>query len=273
VAAGEQLTEYQALQALLLPSANNMAEVLARWAFGSIENYLAFVNPFTKTLGMENTQIADASGYDPATQSTAADLTKLAEIAMNHPVVAEIVGQAQAELPVAGTVYNVNNFLGMDGIIGIKTGNTDEAGGCYMFAVKRAVDDTHSPVLVGVVMGAPDRGRAMDDSLTIINDAFKGFRAGVPIETGKTVGTIFQAGGASVPIAVKQGLPLLVWGNQAPRTEMAVNTLGQSVRQNDEIGSLVVYAGNQRYTAPLVAAGELPQRSFAWRLRHLGGLL
>src|SRR3989344_5258265 len=117
VEAGEQLTQYQALQALLLPSANNMADVLARWAFGSLEEYIGFVNSFTKTLGMENTVIADASGFSPKTTSTAIDLAKLAEIAMNHPTVAEIVAQPQANLPVAGIVYNVNNQLGSNGIV------------------------------------------------------------------------------------------------------------------------------------------------------------
>jgi D-alanyl-D-alanine carboxypeptidase (penicillin-binding protein 5/6) len=41
---GEELSEYQALQALLLPSANNIAETLARWAFGSIDAYNAYAN-------------------------------------------------------------------------------------------------------------------------------------------------------------------------------------------------------------------------------------
>ena len=62
VAAGEQLNEYQALEAMLLPSANNMAETLARWAFGSTDAYVQYANSLATELGMRHTHIADASG-------------------------------------------------------------------------------------------------------------------------------------------------------------------------------------------------------------------
>src|SRR3990167_8061991 len=61
-------------------------------------NPSVFVNGFTNTLGLINTNIADASGFSPKTTSNAVDLTKLAEIAMNHPAIAEIVAQPQANL-------------------------------------------------------------------------------------------------------------------------------------------------------------------------------
>ncbi len=272
VEAGEQLTEYQAIQALMLPSANNMSEILARWAFGSIDNYLKFVNPFTKTLGLQNTTIADASGFNPGTQSTAVDLTKLAEIAMNHPILSEIVGQAQATLPVAGTVYNVNNFLGMHDIVGIKTGNTDEAGGCYMFAAKRKVNDSFVTV-VGVIMGAESRGRAMDDSVLLIEEAFKGFVSTKPVETGQVVGSISQTLGVQVPVTVKQAVPVAAWAGKAPTVEMTTKDIGRNVAAGTEVGTLTIFVGNMRFNTPLVAGGDIASRNWLWRLTHAGGYL
>lgn len=272
VKAGEKLTEYQALQALMLPSANNMAEILARWAFGSTDNYLKFVNPFTKTLGLQNTTIADASGYNPATQSTAADLTKLAEIAMNHPVLSEIVGQAQATLPVAGTVYNVNNFLGRNGIVGIKTGTTDEAGGCYMFAAKRKVGDEFITV-VGIIMGAETRARAMSDSLLLIDEAFKGFETVKPVATGQTVGSINQTLGVQVPVHVKQSIPVVAWTGKTPSVELTTQNIGRSIKTGDEVGTLTIFVGNKRFHTPLVAGGDIKNRNWWWRLTHAGGYL
>jgi D-alanyl-D-alanine carboxypeptidase (penicillin-binding protein 5/6) len=272
VKAGEQLTEYQALQALMLPSANNMAEILARWAFGSIDDYLAFVNPFTKTLGLQNTTIADASGYDPSTQSTAVDLTKLAEIAMNHPVLSEIAAQAQVTLPVAGTVYNVNNFLGSHDIVGIKTGNTDEAGGCYMFAARRTIEGT--PVtIVGVIMGAQNRSQAMDDSLPLIDETFKGFASTKPVQTGQIVGMVSQTRGIQVPVSVKQAVPVLAWAGQTPKIEMTTQNIGRTVRSGDEVGTLTVFVGNMRFSTALVAGGDIQSRSLLWRITHAGGYL
>ena len=73
IAAGEQLTERQALQALLLPSANNIAAVLARWDAGSVGRFVARMNATARSLGMTHTRYTDPSGYDDATVSTAAD--------------------------------------------------------------------------------------------------------------------------------------------------------------------------------------------------------
>jgi D-alanyl-D-alanine carboxypeptidase (penicillin-binding protein 5/6) len=273
VVAGEQLTEYQALQALMLPSANNLAEVLARWAFGSIDNYLKFVNPFTKTLGMENTIVADASGYNPGTMSTAVDLTKLAEIAMNNPILASIVGQPEADLPTAGKVYNVNNFLGTHGIVGIKTGNTDEAGGCYMFAAKRQIDETNSVTVVGVVIGAQSRGQAMNDSLPLIDEAFKGFSVRQLVKTDQVVGVISQTSGSQAAIKVRQGLSVVAWAGQDARVAITPKNLGRQVNAGDEAGTLTVHMGNMTYEVVLVASQTIKNHSVPWRIRHAGGYL
>jgi D-alanyl-D-alanine carboxypeptidase (penicillin-binding protein 5/6) len=273
VVAGEQLTEYQALQALMLPSANNLAEVLARWAFGSIDNYLKFVNPFTKTLGMENTIVADASGYNPGTMSTAVDLTKLAEIAMNNPILASIVGQPEADLPTAGKVYNVNNFLGTHGIVGIKTGNTDEAGGCYMFAAKRQIDEANSVTVVGVVIGAQSRGQAMNDSLPIIDEAFKGFSVRQLVKTDQVVGVISQTSGSQAAIKVRQGLSVVAWAGQDARVAITPKNLGRQVNAGDEAGTLTVHMGNMTYEVVLVSNQTIKNHSVPWRIRHAGGYL
>lgn len=272
VEVGEQLTQYQALQALLLPSANNIADILARWAFGSQLNYLEFVNPFTKTLGLKNTTLTDASGFSPQTVSTAEDLTLLAEIAMNTPIIAEIVSQPQADLPVAGTVYNVNRLVGHNGIIGIKTGNTDEAGGCYLFSVRRTVAE-QEVTLVGAIMGAPNLSQSIDDALPLIESSFKAFAVTTPIHTSQIVGEINQPGGKRTPIVVRQGLTLLAWGDQKPDVKVKINGLGSSVKQNEEVGNMEVNLGNMSYTLPLVAADSLPRPSLGWRIRHVGGYL
>ncbi|HMC69211.1 MAG TPA: hypothetical protein VKJ07_08670, partial [Mycobacteriales bacterium] len=79
IAAGEQLTELQALQALLLPSANNIAEVLARWDADSVDRFVARMNSAARSLGMTHTRYTDPSGYDDATVSTAADQVRVVD--------------------------------------------------------------------------------------------------------------------------------------------------------------------------------------------------
>src|SRR4051794_9967494 len=154
VAAGEQLTELQALQALLLPSANNIAVVLARWDAGSTERFVARMNATARSLGMAQTRYTDPSGYDDATVSTAADQLRLVDRAMRLPVFASIVATPSATLPVAGTVHNTNTLLGHDGFVGVKTGSTAAAGGCFAFRAIRWIDGRRTTI-TGVVLGQP----------------------------------------------------------------------------------------------------------------------
>jgi D-alanyl-D-alanine carboxypeptidase (penicillin-binding protein 5/6) len=154
VAAGEQLTERQALQALLLPSANNIAAVLARWDAGSEEQFVARMNATARSLGMAHTRYTDPSGYDDATVSTAADQVRIVNQAMRLPVFARIVGTATATLPVAGTVHNTNALLGRNGFVGVKTGSDDAAGGCFAFRAVRWINGRRTTI-TGVVLGQP----------------------------------------------------------------------------------------------------------------------
>jgi D-alanyl-D-alanine carboxypeptidase (penicillin-binding protein 5/6) len=154
VAAGEQLTERQALQALLLPSANNIAAVLARWDAGSTDRFVARMNATARLLGMTHTRYTDPSGYDDATVSTAVDQVRIVDLAMRLPVFASIVYTTSATLPVAGTVHNTNTLLGHDGFVGVKTGSDDAAGGCFAFRVVRWIDGKRTTI-TGVVLGQP----------------------------------------------------------------------------------------------------------------------
>jgi serine-type D-Ala-D-Ala carboxypeptidase (penicillin-binding protein 5/6) len=152
VAAGEQLTELQALQTLLLPSANNVAAVLARWDAGSADRFVARMNATARSLGMTHTRYTDPSGYDGATVSTAADQVRLVDRAMRMPVFASIVATPSATLPVAGTVHNTNTLLGHNGFVGVKTGSTDAAGGCFVFRAIRWIDGKRTTI-TGAVLG------------------------------------------------------------------------------------------------------------------------
>jgi serine-type D-Ala-D-Ala carboxypeptidase (penicillin-binding protein 5/6) len=154
VAAGERLTERQALQALLLPSANNIAAVLARWDAGSADRFVARMNATARLLGMSQTRYTDPSGYDDATVSTAADQVRIVDRAMHLPAFASIVATPSATLPVAGTVHNTNTLLGHDGFVGVKTGSDDAAGGCFAFRALRRIDGKQTAI-TGVVLGQP----------------------------------------------------------------------------------------------------------------------
>jgi D-alanyl-D-alanine carboxypeptidase (penicillin-binding protein 5/6) len=175
IGAGEQLTERQALQALLMPSANNIAAVLARWDAGSTNRFVARMNAAARSLGMTHTRYTDPSGYDDATVSTAADQVRLVGRAMRLPVFASIVATPSATLPVAGTVHNTNRLLGHNGFVGVKTGSTAAAGGCFAFRASRWIHGKRTTI-TGVVLGQPGLAAAFAAADAMV-DRISGHRA------------------------------------------------------------------------------------------------
>ncbi|MBN9620179.1 MAG: D-alanyl-D-alanine carboxypeptidase, partial [Actinobacteria bacterium] len=156
VAAGEELTERQALMAVLLPSANNIAVLLPRHVAGSGAAFVTEMNETARALGMPDTTYTDPSGFDDRTVSTAKDQLTLALVVARDPTLAAMMATSSYVLPVAGTIHNTDTLLGQDGFVGMKTGSDDAAGGCFMFRSRRVVDE-HDVDLIGVVMGQPGR--------------------------------------------------------------------------------------------------------------------
>lgn len=150
VAAGEQLTERQLLEGLLIPSGNDIARILAADVAGSETSFVAEMNAEARALGMGHTAYTDPSGFDPGTVSTAADQLRVFQAAMRFTVFRQIVSMPSVTLPVAGTVTNYNPLIA-EGYAG-KTGSDSAAGGCLAFFTDVAVGGQR-PTAVGVVMG------------------------------------------------------------------------------------------------------------------------
>ncbi len=158
VQAGEQLTERQLLEALLIASGNNIAQLLANVVAGSEPSFIAEMNAEARTLGMNRTVYTDPSGWDSSTVSTAADQLRVFQRAMRFPIFRQIVSMDSVMLPVAGTLTNFNPLIA-DGYGG-KTGSDSAAGGCLAFFTNVTVGGR--PVTaVGVVMG---QGQGSDTS-------------------------------------------------------------------------------------------------------------
>lgn len=152
VRAGEQLTERDALMAMLLPSANNIALLVGRQVDGSVVSFVAEMNATARALGMAHTTYTDPSGYDAGTVSTALDQLRLAQVVADDKTLADMMATASYWLPFAGGVTNTNTLLGQDGFVGMKTGSDDAAGGCFMFRSERHMK-SGNVTLIGVVLG------------------------------------------------------------------------------------------------------------------------
>lgn len=154
VKAGERLSERQALEALLVTSANNVATLLARWDAGSQAAFVVKMNTEARALGLAGTHYTDASGVGTATVSNARDQVRLAMLALKLPAFAEAVALPQVTLPVAGLQHSYDHLLGRYGIVGVKPGSTSAAGACFVFAARELVGGRFVTV-VGAVLGPP----------------------------------------------------------------------------------------------------------------------
>ena len=161
VGAGEQLTERQLLEALLIPSGNNIARMLASAVAGSETRFIGGMNAKARALGMKHTIYTDPSGFAPSTVSTAADQLRIFQRAMRFAVFRQIVSMASVTLPVTGTLTNYDPLIA-DGFVG-KTGSDAAAGGCLAFFTHVTVSGRQLTA-IGVVMG---QGQGNDTSVLL----------------------------------------------------------------------------------------------------------
>jgi D-alanyl-D-alanine carboxypeptidase (penicillin-binding protein 5/6) len=265
VTAGEQISEYQALQALMLPSANNFADTLATWAFGSMDKYILYANNKAKELNLSNTHISDASGFSPQTLSSAHDLVLLGQSAIQNPVLAEIVAQQQATIPVAGDIHNVNGLLGTDNVNGIKTGNTDAAMGCFMFTSVRSIGG-QKVTLIGAIMGAPDLNKAISDAQPLINASDQGFTTINAVKAGQVIGYYKLPWGDRVDAVAKAGLPFFVWKGDTLTLSAKLNSIKAPQDKGATVGAVKGKTARQSNSTEVVLAQPTTKPSWKWRI-------
>lgn len=171
---GDVLTVESLLYGLLIASGNDAAFALADSCAQSQNQFVVNMNQKAKKLGMVDSHFANPAGFDDVTQyTTARDLTKLAKAAVSDPMVAKIVATKSAVVnDVTGnkTYYlsNVNKLIGqVDGIVGIKTGQTDGAQENLVTKTSR-----EGKIIITVVLGSKDR---FEDSKKLIEWAFANF--------------------------------------------------------------------------------------------------
>lgn len=264
VAAREQISEYQALEGMLLPSGNNMADTLALWAFGSIQNYSQQANSLVKKLHMDHTTVGtDASGLSPTTVSTPEDLVLLGEAAMQDPTIASIASRTSANITTANTIYNANYLVGEDGVVGLKNGYSDQALATIIFAAKYDVSPGQTVTVVGSMMGAPSMYRIYNEAIPMLDSMESGFHIASAIHSGQTINNI-QIPWSKKPghIIASQNIPAPFWHNQAPQTVIETNTF----KSKDKAFEVSMRFGTITTTVPLAVDQPIPKASTWWRI-------
>jgi len=273
VVSGMVLTQREAFEAMLLPSANNYAESLAVWAYGSKDKYLAAAQAWLADNALTQTSVADTSGLSALSVSTPADLVEIGKLVVGHPALAEIVALPSAILPVIGTVTNTNKLLGRDGVDGIKTGTTDVAGACLLFSSDFTVG-TNTVTLVGVVLGGDTHSELNSAISALIESVQPGFHDVVLAEEGDVFGSYMTEWGDVSDIVADRAASVLVWSDSPISSIVTADDVNLG-RAGDAVGELSFTIGADTpttVTVPLELQHTLADPGPAWRMGHPGEL-
>ncbi|WP_267244064.1 D-alanyl-D-alanine carboxypeptidase [Streptomyces sp. PR69] len=277
---GQKYTQKQLLQLLMIPSANNVARLLARWDAGSEEAFIKKMNDAAKDLGMKDSVYTDPSGFKKSTVSTPQDQLKLAEAVMEFDVLREIVDMTILEVPgIDGKIYNsADRALLQPGVHGIKTGSSTPAGGNLLWAAYTEVDGEKRRIL-GVTMGTQKAAQlkqklelAIDYSIALIKAAQKGVTSETLVKKGEVVGYVDDGLGGRTPVVAAEDLKAVGWPGLQTELDLVHGGKGipGSAPAGTEVGELSVGSGTGKASVPVELQRDLAEPGLGAKLTRLG---
>ena len=171
----DKITVNDLLYGLMLRSGNDAAVALAIHTAGSVEEFAKLMNKKAEELGLKNTHFVTPHGLDNSEHyTTAYELAVITDYALKNEIIAKVVKTKSTTIKINGNsmqINNTNELLGnVEGVYGVKTGFTNNAGRCLVTSVKRGDMD-----LIIVVLGADTRKDRASDTMKLIEYAYKRF--------------------------------------------------------------------------------------------------
>jgi D-alanyl-D-alanine carboxypeptidase (penicillin-binding protein 5/6) len=261
--AGETHTVRQMLEVMLVESANDAAYSLAEKVGGSQAGFAALMNAEAEKLGLKDTHFTNPHGLDqPGHYTSAYDLAALSRYAMKDPEFRRIVKLRSVMVPGPRGERRVfrttDELLGSyDGMQGIKTGFTDDAGYCLSSAAQRGGVE-----LYGVILGTRSEKARFRQSARLLDWGFTHYRATEVVAKGVRVGTVPVRDWLDKDIVarVAEGTSAVVFDLAGPVTRKYALEPGVDapVRAGQPIGTVSAYQGGKLLaTMPVVAAGDM----------------
>ncbi|WP_405898326.1 D-alanyl-D-alanine carboxypeptidase [Streptomyces sp. NBC_00727] len=272
---GDYLTERDALSAIMIPSANNIARLLARWEAGSEKAFVEKMNTTADELGMKNTTYTDPSGLTASTVSTAEDLVKLGEKLVEFPALMDITKLPEWKDPSGHVWRNWNTLVPYDGALGIKTGSTTKAGGNLLFAAHKMIDGTDQ-LIVGAVLGQYDKNSIIDEVnrvskkvMLATQDLLEGAKV---VKKGDVVGEVDDGMGHTTPVVATKDVKAVGWSGLTVKLELTDDgrTIPHEAVAGTHVGTLTVGEGRSQVKVAVALQSDLAKPSFGDKLTRLG---
>ncbi|MET8451411.1 D-alanyl-D-alanine carboxypeptidase [Streptomyces sp. NPDC005209] len=276
VTAGDSISEREALQAILLPSANNVARLLARWDSGSEKGFVTKMNATAKKLGMTNTTYTDPSGLTDSTVSTAVDQVKLAKKAMEQPAFREVAAMMSYVDYKGHKRNNYNRLVGYNNVVGIKTGTTTSALGNLVFAAKQTVDG-ETRTIIGAAMRQPAGGSdntiisgVLEAGDKLIRAAQGSLKSAKILKKGDVVGYVDDGLGGRTPVVLTKDLPAVGWAGLKVTLSFTADKVPHTAKAGTKVGTLTVGDGSSGAVGvPVALQKDLAEPGFAAKLTRI----
>ncbi|MFD3722317.1 D-alanyl-D-alanine carboxypeptidase family protein [Streptomyces sp. NPDC058674] len=272
---GDKLSEYDAIAALMIPSANNIARLLARWDAGSQEAFVKKMNDTAKELGMKNTTYTDPSGLDATTVSTAEDQVKLGLKLVEIETLLEITKKPSWEDPSGKVWRNWNGLVPYNDSLGIKTGTTTKAGGNLLFAAQKKVGSTNQ-LIVGAVLGQhkpPIIDSVLAASKQLMTATQKSLVGSPVVKKGDVVGYVDDGLGGRTPVVATADVQAVGWASLTVAIKLSQadgSKIPQTAKAGTEIGVLTVGEGASQVKVPVALQSDLVSPGIGSKLTRVG---
>jgi D-alanyl-D-alanine carboxypeptidase (penicillin-binding protein 5/6) len=262
---GLTISQRHVIDLMMVQSANNYAETLAVWAFGSVDAYLIEARMWLQRHQLTAITVADTTGFPLNNTASPRALLQLGRIALANPVLAASAELPAVTVPGVGTYANRNLIVGVDGVIGLKTGTLDEAGACLLFAAEHQIDG-ETLTVIGVVLGGPDHAQVAADVRSLLSSVRDDYHTLLLPKEGTTVAIYDAPWGEQVRLQVADTVDALVWGEVQARTTLNTPTLQPGVHKASP--PLTVRYGGEVVEIALTLDGRLSGPGLAWKIRQ-----
>ncbi|MGW9085048.1 D-alanyl-D-alanine carboxypeptidase family protein [Streptomyces yangpuensis] len=271
---GDKISEYDAIAALMIPSANNIARLLARWDSGSQEAFVKKMNDTARELGMTNTTYTDPSGLDATTVSTAEDQVKLGLKLVEIETLLDITKKPNWVDPSGKSWRNWNGLTGPSGALGIKTGTTTKAGGNLLFAAQKKIGNTNQ-LIVGAVLGQHKPSiidTVLAASKQLMTGTQKALEGATVVKKGDVVGYVDDGLGGRTPVVATADVQAIGWASLTVTVKLADggSKMPQTATAGTEVGMLTVGEGASQVKVPVALKSDLASPGIGSKLTRIG---
>ena len=280
---GEELTIEQLLYALMIPSANDAAIVLAEHISGSVEEFAKLMNKRAEELGCKNTHFVNPNGiHSKDHTSTSYDLALMGKFAMQNSIIRKIVSTTQFTLPATNKysktdrIFNNSNDLlntysryYYEGTTGVKTGYTGEAGNCIIASAKK-----NDFEVILVVLGGESTNTGLSqrylDCKTLFDYAFNNYSLKTLNEKNAVLKQITVRGATeetqNLNVLIKDKIEIFSENSAdlsslEPEITLDENLMAP-ISANSAIGKITYNYDGQTYSSDLIAETQVLSSDF-----------